>query len=89
MIPYCGECIYLKYEDTDGYGVCDLTNREQRCSDKCWLSSLKTKQAIKVLHDYQKWRRGGKGDMIPPYIIGMTIDEAIRTLRTLNKEAND
>ena len=25
------------YEDTDGFGVCDKTNEECRCSDKCHL----------------------------------------------------
>ena len=34
---YCGECEKFLYEDTDGFGVCDKTNEECRCSDKCHL----------------------------------------------------
>ena len=34
---YCGECEKFLYEDTYGYGVCEKTNEECRCSDKCHL----------------------------------------------------
>ena len=36
-VIYCGECEKFDYEDTDGYGICDKTNEECRCSDKCHL----------------------------------------------------
>ena len=35
---YCGECEKFLYEDTDGYGICEKTNEECRCSDKCHLT---------------------------------------------------
>ena len=35
---YCGECEKFLYEDTDGYGVCENTDEECRCSDKCHLT---------------------------------------------------
>lgn len=32
---YCGECDKFLYEDTDGFGYCNVTRREKRCDDKC------------------------------------------------------
>ena len=32
---YCGECEKFLYEDTDGFGICDKTNEECYCGDKC------------------------------------------------------
>ena len=37
-VIYCGECEKFLYEDTDGFGVCDKTKEECRCSDKCHLT---------------------------------------------------
>ena len=37
-ILYCGECDNFLYEDTDGFGICDKTKEECRCSDKCHLT---------------------------------------------------
>lgn len=44
------------------------------------------KEAIKVLHDTQKWRRG-KSDSKPhtPKVFGEAIDMAIRELRRIEK----
>ena len=38
---YCGECDKFLYEDICGYGVCEKTNEECRCSDKCHLTNGK------------------------------------------------
>ncbi len=35
------------------------------------------KQAIKILKQFNKWRRGGKGKMPNPKAIGLAIDAAI------------
>ena len=35
---YCGECEKFLYEDTDGFGICDKTNEECYCGDKCHLT---------------------------------------------------
>ena len=80
---YCGECPLFRYEDTDGFGICHVSSREQRCSDTCqFLSAPPTpRQAAKLLHYAQKWRRGKKCAMLPPAILGVAIDMAIRTLR--------
>ena len=80
---YCGECPLLRYEDTDGFGICHVSSREQRCSDTChFLSAPPThRQAAKLLHYAQKWRRGKKCAMLPPAILGVAIDTAIRTMR--------
>ena len=37
-VIYCGECEKFLYEDTYGFGICDKTNEECRCSDKCHLT---------------------------------------------------
>ena len=70
--PHCGECTFFSHESIDGYGWCDVTDREQQCSDQCTLryKIMTSKQAEKVLHHYQKYRRGGKNPMPHPYVIG-------------------
>ena len=35
---YCGECEKFLHEDTDGFGICDKTNEECYCGDKCHLT---------------------------------------------------
>ena len=37
-IIYCGECEKFDHEDTDGYGICDETNEECYCGDKCHIT---------------------------------------------------
>ena len=39
------------------------------------------KEALKVLHTYQKWRRGAKIPQPAPKEIGIAIDVAIRTMK--------
>ena len=81
--PHCGECSFFSHEDTDGYGWCDIECRVQRCSDKCTISrtSITDKQAERVLHYSQKWRRGAKIEQPSPYVLGIAIDRAIKVLR--------
>lgn len=43
-------------------------------------------EVIKELHYFQKWRRGANVEMPHPRIIGLAIDEAIRTLREVRRE---
>ena len=79
--PHCGECNFFPHESIDGYGWCDVTGREQQRSDQCTLSreNITDKQALRVLHYAQKWRRGAKTECVnlycpvycPPYYIGM------------------
>lgn len=87
--PYCGECPFLRYESTDGYGLCYTNRRIVCCSDQCHIAyeTLKPAQALRVLHFHQKWRRGGKGAMAPPYLVGAAIDTAIHQLRKLLKQS--
>lgn len=88
---YCGECPFLKYEDTDGFGLCSLSKRVQRCDDMCGFLTfdfdMTRVQIIKVLHIAQKWRRGGKQRMLPPRLFGLAIDNAIRELRKINNSS--
>lgn len=89
MATYCGECPFFKYEDTDGYGICDIIGIESDCSLVCAFdgkNKLTNRQAIKVLHHAQKWRRGAKIGMPPPALLGLAIDTAIRVLRQKIKE---
>ena len=85
VLDTCGNCPFFKHEDMYGHGWCDLIEGKTYCSDKCnyveAYEFMTPKRALKVLHSFQKWRRGGKGKMIDPLIIGYAIDEAIRTLR--------
>lgn len=88
-MTYCGECPFFKYEDIDGYGICDISGLEEKCSLKCsfeLLDQLTKEQAVKVLHHTQKWRRGAKVCMPPPALLGLAIDTAIRVLRQKIKE---
>ena len=89
MATHCGECPFFKYEDTDGYGICDISGLEENCSLVCGydrLDKLTKRQAVKVLHHAQKWRRGEKIGMPPPALLGLAIDTAIRVLRQKIKE---
>ena len=90
MATYCGECPFFKHEDIDGYGICYLTGLVMaytfKCSFEDGLKQLTNKQAVKVLHHTQKWRRGAKIGMPPPALLGLAIDTGIRVLRQKIKE---
>ena len=89
-MTYCGECPFFKYEDIDGYGICDISglamNHTFKCSFEDGLKQLTKEQAVKVLHHAQKWRRGAKIGMPPPALLGLAIDTGIRVLRQKIKE---
>ena len=47
-------------------------------------TNISMEKAVKVLHDFQKYRRGAT-ELIycpPPYIIGVAIDKAIHVMRS-------
>lgn len=46
---------------------------------------MKIKEIIRVLHAYQKWRRGADIPMPDPKEIGRAIDGAIRELRNCQR----
>ncbi len=48
---------------------------------------MTTNEAIEILKAYNKWRRGGEGEMPPPKQIGEAIDKAIEVmeLNVVNK----
>lgn len=88
-MTYCGECPFFKWEDTDGYGICDISGFAENCSMECSFcvfDELTKEQAVKVLHHTQKWRRGEKIGMPPPALLGLAIDKSIRVLRQKIKE---
>ena len=89
MATYCGECPFFKWEDTYGYGICDIIGSKSICSLVCAFDKqekLTNKQSVKVLHHTQKWRRGAKIGMPPPSLLGLAIDTGIRVLRQKIKE---
>ena len=43
-------------------------------------------EALRALHHFQKWRRGGTGRAPHPFVVGQTIDNAIRALRRITKD---
>lgn len=87
---YCGTCPVFQYEDMYGDGCCAIRRALTHCSAACrYLTDdwkLDTPEAIRILHYEQKWRRANKSlPMLPPRLVGLAIDYAIRTLRRLNK----
>ena len=89
MATHCGECPFFKWEDTYGYGICDIIESRSICSLVCAFDKqgeLTKRQAVKVLHHAQKWRRGAKIGMPPPALLGLAIDTGIRVLRQKIKE---
>lgn len=87
-VPLCGGCPFHKYEATDGFAFCNIMRCGIYVGDQCGISyeSLTNGQALRILHHHQKWRRGGKGGMTPPYLVGAAIDKAIHELRRLFRE---
>ena len=84
----CVGCVYLDAKDSFSKFRCKLnegiTLGNYRTS-KCMFerTNIGKKQASKVLHDFQRYRRGSL-DILncpPPYVIGIAIDKAIRALR--------
>lgn len=84
----CGECAFFKNEDANGYGHCIITLNQYRCDDLCKFKEdhMSDVETLRALHHYQKWRRGGNGRPPHPFVIGQTIDNAIRTLRRITKD---
>lgn len=84
----CGECAFFKNEDANGYGHCIITLNQYRCDDLCKFKEdhMSDMETLRALHHFQKWRRGGNGRPPHPFVIGQTIDNAIRTLRRITKD---
>ena len=49
---------------------------------------MDNKETLKILHDFQCWRRGKNMDMPDPILIGNAIDNAIRLLRKEKVKVN-
>lgn len=80
---HCDNC--RKYEECQAKGVFDDDPGFDFCEFKeDYMSKVET---LRVLHHFQKWRRGGRGKMPHPFVLGQAIDSAIRTLRRITKDA--
>lgn len=80
----CANCPFFLYEDTDGLGICHITDQVTKCDEACHLKpqhGLTPRQTLRILHHHQKWRRGAKIKIAPPYVVGIAIDQAIRIVR--------
>lgn len=79
----CGECSFFKYEDVDGYGHCSIVKMQYRCDDLCNFheEQIQNIETGRILHYFQKWRRGSNSEQPHPFVIGKAIDGAIRELR--------
>lgn len=84
---YCGECPHFLYEDANGDGYCDITENTTNCSSLCiFISKIPTPhECEKILHYYQRYRRGANIKMQAPFLIGLVIDEAIKMFREQRK----
>lgn len=86
----CVGCVYL--DDLYSFAIyrCKLNKgitHGNYTVTKCIFdrTNISNDKAVKVLHDYQKYRRGAKEwKYCPhPYLIGIAIDKAINSLRML------
>lgn len=50
---------------------------------------MDNRQAEKILHDLNKWRRGGKGEMPDPRLVGKAIDAAIVLFRKVRRNSQN
>ncbi len=82
---YCGECCFVKHEDMDGFGYCELVEDIMHCGNRCVLdhTKIKPRAIVKGLRFIQKWRRGAKTAMPSPYVIGKVNDAVIYQLRKM------
>ena len=86
----CIDCVYLDdlysfaiYRCKLNKGVTHGNFKAAKCMfDRTTISNDK---AVRVLHDYQKYRRSAIGFKYwpHPYLIGIAIDKAINSLRML------
>ena len=85
----CVGCVYLDAKDTFSTYRCKLNKGVTQGNfkvAKCMFdrTNISKKKASKVLHDFQKYRRGAT-ELIycpPPYVIGIAIDKAINAMRS-------
>lgn len=75
-------------EDICGFGYCEISDRERSCRDKCEFGFYRMTRyhAERILHHYQRWRRGAKCKQPHPFIIGKAMDVAIVALRKDRKK---
>jgi hypothetical protein len=46
---------------------------------------MKLEDAVKVLEEYQSWRKGNDSEMLHPKVISEAIEVAINLLKQMNK----
>lgn len=84
----CEYCPFFRFKYIDGCGICELTELSMFEKEKCYLLGEKRlcrPIALKVLEYFQKWRRGDNGKQPSGFLVGLALDEAIRSLRKEDK----
>lgn len=85
---YCYQCSFFEPYGIGDSGECGLLPIPEKSGSclrhgLCRFSrdNMPFYSVLKALHVFQKWRRGGNGNMPHPYICGIAIDNAMRLLR--------
>ena len=84
----CGYCPFFKYWNYEGCGRWCLSIFDVKEKNDCLFlryKSIDASVALKVLHYFQTWRRGGDGLQPNGHLVGLALDEAIRSLRNDNR----
>lgn len=79
----CGECALFGQRDVDGTGWCYVTKKWRLNYAPCRFVQYYASpdETVRLLHYGQKMRRSGKSQSLPPILVGLAIDNAIRHLR--------
>ncbi|MCF0201779.1 MAG: hypothetical protein HUK08_00305 [Bacteroidaceae bacterium] len=89
-VKHCGECLLFRYEDTYGYGLCEIQNDYEHCGNKCFFADkplntyLTAKATVKVLRLFNKYRMGKSDVMLPVRLYSIALGSAIRHCRRLD-----
>lgn len=84
LIPTCVDCPFCRDTSIQRVGYCTITRNGILPHDECWINydNITTREAVRILHHAQKYRRGKKKMPLPsPYLLGVAIDKSINILR--------
>ena len=85
---YCGECVHMKYKDTEGWGTCDVDTEPTNCGyDACkdFFSTELARHYIATLIQANRYRRDQHVPAIykmpDPKELGRAIDFAVEIMK--------
>lgn len=90
LIPTCAGCPFFRDTGIQKVGYCTITRDAILPHDECWINydNITTREAVRILHHAQKYRRGRKMTLPSPYLVGVAIDKSINILREKINEKN-